>query len=114
TLDLDGGAPDLRGSTADALHQFVAGMTLENVLVRPHRKAVEHFARRDAWESLGREEAERALALAGLPSAAKDPDEGAKRFDLLILRRQLGQLQGDAVAAEKVRESVQAIAAALL
>lgn len=114
TLEHDGGTPDLQETTADALHQFVAGMTLDNVLVRPHRRAVEHFAQREAWDSLSREDAQQALPLAGLPSAAKDPDEAAKRFDLLILRRQLGQLHGDAVAVERIRESVQAIASALL
>ena len=31
----------------------------------------------------------------------RDDDEDAKRFDLLILRRQLAQLDGDAVAAER-------------
>ncbi|WP_245542937.1 type I restriction-modification enzyme R subunit C-terminal domain-containing protein [Ruania albidiflava] len=114
TLDLDGGAPDLRSSSADLWHEFVAGMTTGNVLVRPHRRAVERFAERAAWESLSREDAEHVLALAGLPSAAKDADEAAKRFDLLILRRQLADLQGDAATAERVRESVQAIAGQLL
>ncbi|MGE3256513.1 MAG: type I restriction-modification enzyme R subunit C-terminal domain-containing protein [Pseudonocardia sp.] len=52
--------------------------------------------------------------LAGLPSAVQDDDEDPKRFDLLVLRRQLAQLTGDAAAAERLREQVQAIAAALL
>ena len=111
---LDGDNDDLRTSTARELHGFVAGMNLENVLVRPHRRAVEHFAEWDAWKALSPENAEVALALAGLPTAAKDPDEAAKRFDLLILRRQLAQLQGDAVAAEQIRETVQSLAGSLL
>ncbi|RQM31951.1 DEAD/DEAH box helicase family protein [Rhodococcus ruber] len=105
---------ELRTSTAEALHTFVAGMSLDNVLVRPHRKTVEHFASPQAWETLTPEDTEAALGLAGLPTAAKDPDEEAKRFDLLILRRQLAQLEGDAVTAENTRETVQAIASALL
>lgn len=44
----------------------------------------------------------------------RDDDEDAKRFDLLILRRQLAQLDGDTLAAERIREAVQQIAAALL
>lgn len=48
------------------------------------------------------------------PSTHKDDDEDAKRFDLLILRRQLAQLEGDAVAAERLREQIQLIAAGLL
>lgn len=91
---LDGDEHDLRESAARELHGFVAGMNLENVLVRPHRRAVEQFAEWSAWGSLSRDDAEAVLALSGLPSAAKDSDEAAKRFDLLILRRQLAQLQG--------------------
>ncbi len=113
-MALDNSEPELRESTARELHEFVDGMNLGNVLVRPHRRAVERFAKKDAWSALSHDDAESALALAGLPSAAKDPDEAAKRFDLLILHRQLAQLQGDAVAAERIRETVQAISSALL
>jgi type I restriction enzyme R subunit len=44
----------------------------------------------------------------------RDEDEDAKRFDLLVLRRQLAQLDGDVALAERLRETVQRIAAALL
>ena len=105
---------ELRATTADSLHGFVAGMTLDNVLVRPHRQAVERFTDRDSWTALTPGDAEAALPLGGLPSAVTDPDEAAKRFDLLILRRQLAQLQDDAVTAEQIREAVQNIASSLL
>ena len=49
-----------------------------------------------------------------MPSTELDNDEHAKRFDLLILRRQLAQLEGDAVAAERIREKVQNVASGLL
>lgn len=115
-LDVAHAEPGLRAATAKLLHEFVAGMTLDNVLVRPHRKAVEHFGESKAWERLSKEDAGIALGLAGLPSAAsvKDADVDAKRFDLLILRRQLAQLEGDLVAAERLRETTQVIAEALL
>ncbi|NLT31698.1 MAG: restriction endonuclease subunit R, partial [Propionibacterium sp.] len=113
-LDAAGQDADLRADVARALHEVVAGMNLDNVIVRPHRRDVEHFSDRANWAELGPAEAERAAELSGLPSAVRDTDEYAKRFDLLILRRQLAQLEGDARTAEKVRESVQAIAAALL
>ena len=106
--------PELRRSTKKTLHEIVAGMNLDNFVVRPHRKAVERFAAGNSWGALTSEDAEAALALAGLPSAVRDDDEDAKRFDLLILRRQLSQLDGDAVLAERLREAVQNIAAALL
>ncbi|MCW4355955.1 DEAD/DEAH box helicase family protein [Hoyosella sp. YIM 151337] len=107
--------PDLRNATANTLHEFVAGMNLDNFLIRPHRKWVERYSDPKVWETLTTEDAnEAAEHLAGLPSTAVDPDEDAKRFDLLVLRRQLAQLQSDAVAAEQLRETIQNIASALL
>ena len=114
TLAAGDNEPDLRTDAARSLQEFVAGMNLDNVLVRPHRKAVERFTSWDSWSNLSQDDAGVALGLSGLPSAAQDKDEDAKRFDLLILRRQLAQLDGDLVTAERLRATVQAIAAALL
>ena len=105
---------ELRDATAFTLRQFVAGLSVDNVLVRAHRRAVERFSDEGAWSSISTEDAEAVISLSWLPSSAKDADEFAKRFDLLILRRQLAQLQGDASTAEQVREAAQAIAGALL
>lgn len=105
----------LRVDTAWSLHRTVVGMNLENFLVRPHRRLVERYANWDAWPVLTTEAAgDVAEHLAGLPSTYKDDDEDAKQFDLLILRRQLAQLEGDAVAAERLREQIQLIASGLL
>ncbi len=106
--------PELWSATTSTLHTIVAGMNLDNFVVRPHRQAVEEFAERDAWNHITGSKAERLVRVAGLPSTVRDDDEDAKRFDLLILRRQLAQLDGDAIAAERIRETVQQIAAALL
>ncbi|WP_300641844.1 DEAD/DEAH box helicase family protein [Nocardioides sp.] len=106
--------PDLRSSTAATLHEVVAGMNLDNFVVRPHRRAVEKYTDPDAWKRIAPEDTEVLLTLAGLPSSIRDDDEDAKRFDLLVLRRQLAQLDGDAVLAERLRESIQNIASALL
>ena len=116
-VGLDGAAiePALRQSTAGWLHEVVAGMNLENFLVRAHRQQVETWSSRERWATVSKEDAAEILEhLAGLPSTVRDADEDAKRFDLLVLRRQLAQLEGDAIAAERIRETVQAIAAALL
>ncbi len=113
-LALGEAEPTLRADTVATLHEIVAGMHLDNFVVRPHRAAVERFGDREAWSSLTSSDSEALLTLAGLPSSVRDDDEEAKRFDLLILHRQLAQLDGDAVLAERLREAVQAIAAALL
>lgn len=87
-------------------------MTLDNLLVRPHRWAAERFGSASAWERLTDDDAEEALKLSGLPSGidADNDDEEARRFDLLILTRQLAQLSDDAATAEQVRFVVQQIA----
>ena len=105
----------LRVDTAWSLYKVVVGMNLDNVLVRPHRRLVEQYAQWPAWSALTEEAGgDVAENLAGLPSSELDRDEQAKRFDLLILRRQLAQLQDDALAAEQLRDKVQNIASALL
>ncbi|WP_102142714.1 DEAD/DEAH box helicase family protein [Mycobacterium hubeiense] len=105
----------LRVDIAWSLHRTVVGMNLDNFLVRPHRRLIEEYAQWPAWSSLTPEAAgDVAEHLAGLPSAHKDDDEDAKRFDMLILRRQLAQLEGDAIAAERLREQIQNIASGLL
>lgn len=111
---LAGHEPDLAATIRVALRDAVGGMNLDNVLVRRHREAVERFSTLHAWEAATPTDAEQALPLGGLPSAVRDTDEFTKRFDLLILRRQLAQLEGDAGLAERVREAVQAIAQNLL
>ena len=107
--------PDLRAATADILHQAVAAMNVDNFLVRPHRQLVDHYANREAWDELTREDAaDAAQNLAGLPTGLIDDDEAAKRFDLLVLSRQLAQLEEDPVTAERLREKIRVIAEALL
>lgn len=114
-LDTGKGDTPLRSSAADLLHKVVAGMNLDNFIVRPHREWVERYGQRSAWDSLTTQEANDVVdELAGLPSAVRDEDEGAKRFDLVVLRRQLAQIEGDAATAERLREVVQEIAVALL
>lgn len=104
----------LREGLAARMHAQVAGMSLDNFLVRPKRRIVEHFASPTAWTQPGSNDYTSAAELAGLPSAedAHDQDEQAKRFDLFALRAQLGILVGDpGFTAAKKR--IQAIANAL-
>jgi len=55
-----------------------------------------------------------AVHLAGLPSAIRDDDEDAKRFDLLILKIQLAKLDSDELTADRLRRQVQQVTSSLL
>lgn len=105
----------LRMDVAWSLHEVVLEMNLDNFLVRPARKWVETYAEWDAWGALAPDKAaDIATHLAGLPSTRRDDDEDAKRFDLILLRLQLARLESDAIAFERLRTQVTAIASALL
>ncbi|HEY9476740.1 MAG TPA: DEAD/DEAH box helicase family protein [Mycobacteriales bacterium] len=105
---------DLRRDVADLLHGVVAGMNPDNVVVRPHRQWVTTYARRAAWDRASAQQlAEASAHLAGLPSAARDDDELAKRFDLLMLRAQLCVLNAEPGFA-RIAERVRGIADGLL
>jgi type I restriction enzyme R subunit len=108
-----------RGALAAGLHATVAGMNQHNFLVRRHLSAVEQFANAAAWVKSSAQDLEVAAThLAGLPSAidALDTDEKARRLDLLVLRAQLGVVDGDpqyAAAYAAAKSRIQAIAEAL-
>lgn len=104
---------DLRDATAKHLHTIVAGMTLDNIIVRPKRKYVEKYNKADSWNVINTvETAEIAEQLADLPTQLQDTEEEAKRFDMMILRTQLCVLQGDK-GFEKYQKVIKAIGAAL-
>ncbi|MFC4373752.1 DEAD/DEAH box helicase family protein [Nocardia halotolerans] len=97
-LDRTGAAQALRRDTADLLHGQVAGMRLDNFIVRTRRREVEKYADRAAWDSaLEQQAAEIVGSLADLPTTVRDSDEMAKRFDLAILRGQLAVVVGDGI-----------------
>lgn len=109
----DGG---LRQDLAHRLHDEVSAMNPENFLVRPHREQIDKFADFDAWLTLTPEaHAEVIDHLAGLPSAFRDDDssEEAKRFDLLVLRLQLAQINAEPGYA-RLQQHCREIASALL
>ena len=100
----------LRDEITERLQREVAAMTLENFLVRPHRRAVEQFSKLEAWSALSPEDqAELEQNIAGLPSALPSENLEAKQFDLLLLRMQLTLLRGEP-GFDKMRENVQTIA----
>jgi type I restriction enzyme R subunit len=87
---------ELRAAVAARLHEEVAGMSVDNFVVRPKRRHVEKFQDKNAWENLSAEDrAELAHNVAGLPSAYQDDDLAAKQFDYLLLLTQLAVLRAD-------------------
>jgi type I restriction enzyme R subunit len=111
--DADEAYRQLRTALADRLQQEVAGMSLDNFLVRPKRKLVEKFAKSTAWSVLGLD-ARMALTedVAGLPSSLTDDDVMAKEFDLLVLRTQLAVLRHEK-HFERLRKRIVEICAIL-
>lgn len=106
---------ELRADTATELHRIVAGMNLDNFVVRPKRSWVQKYSDFEAWHRLNAETAsDIAEHLAGLPSTVRDDDEDANRFDLIMLTTQLAVLEADHLTVEKQRERVQGIASRLL
>jgi type I restriction enzyme R subunit len=103
----------VRDAIAALLHNQVAAMNLDNFVVRPKRRLVEKFAKRDEWTVLNEDSlAELAHEVAGLPSAQEPEDEEAKRFDLLMLNLQLAVLRAEP-AFVRLRDQVKVIAGLL-
>jgi type I restriction enzyme R subunit len=113
TLDQEGAEPTLRQETASTLHAEVAGMNVDNFLVRPKRRLVEQYREPEAWEKLDRENLHAlATELAGLPSEIEGEAEEAKRFDMLMLRLQLAVLRSEP-SFHRLRKAVVEIAGLL-
>ena len=104
----------LRRETAEDLHRRVKGMNLDNFFVRPQRRWIEIYADASNWHVLTPEKVgDIAEHLSGLPTTEQDDDQEAKRFDLVMLRLQLGYLNAEP-GVERLRRQVQEIASALL
>jgi type I restriction enzyme R subunit len=89
------GLDSLRRDLLDQMHAEVTKMDVNNFLVRPHRRQVEKYAKRDAWEPLGPNDVhEIDEHLTALPTPDED-EEMARRFDLLLLNLQLAMLEGN-------------------
>jgi len=92
--------PSLHGYLIDTLHNRVAGMNLDNFIIRPRRQLVEKYQKKVIWQHLTNEHlAELEKQLAILPSEAEplEPDEKeeemALRFDHILLTMQLGLVE---------------------
>ncbi len=87
----------LRDDLATQLRAEVEGMSLDNFLVRPHRRYVEKYRSGDAWKKVDADARQELVEhIAGLPSAVVDDDLAAKQFDLVVFRAELALLRVDA------------------
>jgi type I restriction enzyme R subunit len=90
----EGEEPGLYEGARAQLRDEVAGMPLDNFIVRAQRRHIEKFLDAAAWDHLGEEDRHELVEhVAGLPTSVSDPDVDAKRFDLLCLRIQLAMLR---------------------
>jgi type I restriction enzyme R subunit len=86
----------LRDDLAAELQTEISGMSLDNFLVRPHRRYVEKYSSGDAWNKVDADARHELIEhIAGLPSSVVDDDLAAKQFDLLVFRAELAVLRVD-------------------
>lgn len=77
----------------DEMCALVQSMNVENFIVRPHRRHVERYVERSAWEHLNSNDYQVINShLTGLPTP-DDDDEFARRFDLLMLNLAIAVLE---------------------
>ena len=95
-----------------ALQDVVAGMSLDNFVVRTERHLVERYQDDSAWASITDDTVGELGKIAGLPSSAGMGTEDAKRFDLSIFTLQLAVLRGSK-RFEKLKTQLIDIAALL-
>jgi type I restriction enzyme, R subunit len=105
-------AQQLNAEIRSRLIDEVAGMNLNNFIVRMQREAVEHFQKRESWQQLSAEHREQLTTqIAGLPTALIDNELEAKQFDALVLGAELAVLRREAFARQ--RAQIIGLAAAL-
>ncbi|MEE7456196.1 restriction endonuclease subunit R [Methylorubrum populi] len=77
------------------LRETIAGMNLDNFVVRQRRRVVEKYLGLTAWISIDAEARDELVEqVAPLPTAKRHGTEEAKRFDLLMFSLQLALLRG--------------------
>lgn len=95
----------LRSYLLDTLHNRVAGMSLDNFIVRPRREVVEKYQKAKIWQHLTTEHlGELEKQIADLPTEAEplDPiekeEELALRFDHMLLTMQLALVEKSGIS----------------
>ncbi len=116
SIDLAAGDPDVRADAVAWLSDFVAGIPASSFLARRHGELISIYSSHEGWaaplSAIAADDA--AAALGHLPSSASADDEQVKRFDVVVLQRQLAQLESDDTVAARTRSVMQQVAAHLL
>ena len=103
----------VRTSTITLLRDYVAGMNIDNFIVRPRRRSVERFQRPESWLAIDQATRDELVnQVADLPTDLRLGNEAAKRFDLLMLNLQLALLRGSR-SFDRHRKQLLLIAGAL-
>ena len=86
---------EVREDALNVLQETVAGMNLDNFIVRQQRRTVEKYLRKEAWTTIDDAAREELVdEVAPLPTAKRHGTEEAKRFDLLMFSLELALLKG--------------------
>lgn len=100
----------LRADTQKRLFDEVSAMGMDNFIIRPKRKQVEHFQKHESWQQLDTDSRHTLIEdVAGLPSAYVDDDLAARQFDYLVLSGQLALLRHEA-AFNTIKQKIICIA----
>jgi type I restriction enzyme R subunit len=93
---------DIRTDAVDVLRDTVAGLNLDNFIVRQRRRTVEKYQKPEAWIAIDDEKRKELVdEIAPLPSAKQFGTDEAKRFDLLMFSLQLALLKGSPSASTR-------------
>ncbi|CAN7685884.1 DEAD/DEAH box helicase family protein [Mesorhizobium amorphae] len=104
---------EVRASALDVLRETVAGLNLENFIVRQKRRTVEKYQADAAWNELNDEARDELVSdIAPLPSSRELGTEEAKRFDLLMFQLELA-LQKGSKRFDTLKKQLLEIASAL-
>ena len=104
---------EVRADALDVLKTTVAGLDLDNFVIRQHRRSVEKYRAAEAWTTIDDETREELVdKIAPLRSDTRLGTEEAKRFDLLMFSLQLALIKGSK-RFETLRSELREIASAL-
>lgn len=107
------GEEEVRADALAVLRETVAGLNLDNFIVRQKRRTVEKYQADAAWGAIDDAARDELVGdIAPLPSARELGTEEAKRFDLLMFQTELALLKGSK-RFDALKKELLAIASAL-